>query len=337
MSTKLLAVFLLSGMVSKISAMENTRPPHPLNSLTLATRVIEKTLSNSHYKVIGSCQWQVDKFPPHTEPGLSVEQFLPDLIVTVSNNPDENPWIEARMAFENKPTLSMYQAIFMKVLGFPLGFGSGSGQLLSQHLNEERTRIVHVIGSPAGLYRFPKVSHKPETHFGKLYYSSLADAVSDRTESGEILYMATHSNLLIGHEIGTSYHSWGHEIPRLMRVTQPSRFRASVVAAMHAADIVTNKHGLHVAQATTNRCGKNCVVSNVVFDPERKKVIWQEVYPHNRNIRPGDPDDFGVSDEEAGNGNYVFVLWRKYRGCISQHGKLIPFLSFPKVGKPEKR
>lgn len=194
---------------------------------------------------------------------------------------------------------------------------------------------MHVVGSPESLYRLPKVTHKPETSFGKLYYSSLADAVSDRTEAGEIAYMATHPALLMSGFIGTMTNHWGYEIPRLMRVTQPSRFRASVVAAMHAADIVTNKPSAHVALWTTNTCGRNCIVANVIYDPKHDRVIWQEVYPNNRNINPGDAQDFGVLDDDKGRGNYVFVIWRKYKGCIKQTGRLT--WSTPHVGKPEKR
>ena len=147
--------------------------------------------------------------------------------------------------------------------------------------------------------------------------------------------MATHPHLLIGHEIGSFTQHWGQEIPRLMRVTQPSRFRASVVAAMHAADIVTNQQALHVAIPTRNACGPNCVVANVIYDPKHERVLWQEVYPNNRMIEPGDPSDFGVTDDEKGHGNYVFVIWRKYRGCVKQEGRLVH--GFPNVGKPQKR
>jgi integrating conjugative element protein (TIGR03756 family) len=205
------------------------------------------------------------------------------------------------------------------------------------HTDDERTRVVDVIGSPSGLYRIPYLTHRPETHFGVPYYLSEADAVSDRTEIAEISYMVTHPQLLFNHDIGGQGHVWGHEIPRLMRVTHPSRFRTSVVAALHAADIVTNKNSLHVTQSTSNSCGPNCVVSNVIFDPKQERVIWQEVYPKNRNLNFNDSNDTGIEDEKSGNGNYVFVVWRKYRGCIQHKGKFIPSLSFPKVGQPQKR
>lgn len=330
------SVLLMMGIVlSYLShAMESTKPIKPITTAGIALRVLKKLTTNSHVKVIGGCVWMTKKFPPILEPGPALSQFLPDLIITVSNNPGENPWVEANGLYENKATQSIYQKAFEAAMHIPLGFGDGSGQLVSQHINDERTRVVSVIGSPGNVYRMSGVTHKAETSFLKLYYASLADAVNDRTEAGEIAYMATHPQLLIGHDIGTFTHSWGQEVPRLMQVTQSSRFRASVVAAMHAADIVTNT-GAHVKISTTNSCGPNCVVANAVYDPQHQKVIWQEVYPKNRNINPGDPNDFGEADDMAGNGNYVFVLWRNYKGCVKQKGRLVK--GTPNVGQPQKR
>lgn len=324
-------------MTKPLLAKESTSPPHPVSSFTIANRVLQKLFHNSHYKIIGSCAWTVGHLPPKIVFTPEVEQFLPDLVITVSHQPEENPWLEARALYENSAARTLYQKTYKSATGFNLGFGNDAGQNTTLHGNDERTRVVDVIGSPAGFYRFPYVSHRSETGFGVPYYLSEADAVMDRTEAAEVVYMASHPQLLINHDIGTFTHIWGSEIPRLMRVTQPYNFRASVVAAMHAVDIVTNKNSLHVTKSTSNRCGKNCIVANAIFDPNNTKVIWQEVYPKNRTIHPGDADDFGIEDDKAGNGNYVFVLWRKYRGCVQHHGKLVRFLTFPKVGQPQKR
>ena len=312
---------------------ESTEPPHPINTLQMSVHVIGKMLSNSHYKVIGECSWLDGKPIPKLVVTPSIEQYLPDLVVTVSNKPEENPWLEAGIIFENQASRSLYQTTYSLATGFPLGFGDDSGQTTAMHINDERTRVVDVIGSPAVFYQIPYLSHSSETQFGLPYYISEADAVMDRSQMGEIPYMAMHPQLLLNHDIGT----WGHEIPRLMRVTQPSRFRASVVTALHAVDIVTNKTGLHVTKSTNNSCGHNCVVANVIYDPKEEKAIWQEIYPKNRNITPGDANDVGVEDDKEGNGNYVFVIWRKYRGCIQHEGKLVKGLSHPHVGQPQKR
>lgn len=324
-------------MTNTAFGMESTKPPNPANTLTIASRVLKQLFSNSHYKIIGSCAWRVNTMPPKVAITPAVEQFLPDLVITVSNNPKENPWLEARALYDNKASRAMYENAYKAATGFSLGFGNGSGQINPTHLNEDRTRIVAVIGSPGVFYHLPFVSHKAETGFGVPYYLSYADAVMDRTQIAELLYMSTHPALLMNHEIGSLTHTWGPEIPRIMRVTQPYNFRASVVAALHAADIVTNHNPLHVTKSTTNSCGKNCVVANAIYDPKNSKVIWQEIYPTNRTIHPGDPNDFGIEDDKKGNGNYVFVLWRKYRGCIQHKGKLIRLLTFPHVGRPEKR
>jgi integrating conjugative element protein (TIGR03756 family) len=331
-------IFMMNcSLVMAANLPSETKPPKPITTAGITTRVLEKTIKNSHYKVIGSCTWKTRSFPPKLVVTPALEQFLPDFVVTVSNRPHENPWLEANALIDSKLVNGLHQKTYEKIMGLPLDVGEMSNQIISMHLNDERTKVVFVIGSPPGLYNLSYVSHKPETHFGVPYYSSLADAIADRTEVAEMAYEATHPHLLINHEIGSMMHTWGPEVPRLMRVTQPYNFRASVVTAMHAVDIVTNHHELHVVHATENRCGKNCVVANATYDPSEKNIIWQEVYPKHRNIRPGSPDDFGVEDDIAGHGNYVFVVWRKYRGCVHHNGELIKHLTHPKVGQPQKR
>ena len=330
-----LSILLISMIAAShlYAAIESTKPPHPINTFQMTARVLDKMLDNIHYKVIGVCTWTTGDFIPKIVTTASIEQYMPDLIVTVSNKPEENPWEEAAFLFENQTSRDLYQKTYLLATGFSLGFGDDSGQVSAMHINDERTRVVDVIGSPAAFYQIPYLSHSPETLFGLPYYLSEADAVMDRTELGEIPYMALRPHLLINHDIGT----WGHEIPRLMRVTQPSRFRASVVAAMHAADIVTNHNSPHVTKSTQNSCGKNCVVANVIYDPKEDNIIWQEIYPINRNIKPGDANDYGIKDDKDGNGNYIFVVWRRYRGCVQHEGKLHKHMSHPHVGQPQKR
>lgn len=62
-------------------------------------------------------------------------------------------------------------------------------------------------------------------------------------------------------------------------------------------------------------------MSNVIEEQNDMHEMWQEVYPSDRHVHPGRDDrkstaSLGKQDEQKGNGNYVFVLWRHYRGCI---------------------
>lgn len=334
MTKRLLSLILILIAFKGQAEIESTKPKAPLNTLGLAARIASKLGENMHLRIIGACLWLNDEVPPKLIPGPAISEFIPDLVVTVSNNPGENPIIEVNELLENNIALKGYQAVFKKAVGSPLGFGNGSTLINPSHLNQSRTRVVTVLGSPLSSVRLPDITHNPETRFPDLYYSSLMDAVMDRTEAAELAYMATHPFLLAGHEIGSSTNYWGYEVPRLMTISQPYRFRASFVAAHHAADIVTNEQSLHIAKSTTNSCGPSCVIANVVFDPKQKNIIWQEVYPENRNIVSGAFDDFGIKDDKKGNGNYVFVVWRKYKGCVKQEGQLITGIN---VGSPQKR
>lgn len=108
---------------------ENITPPNPLNSVTLSARVLERTFENSHYRIIGSCLW-MQGFPPRAEPGVAIEQFLPDLVVTVSNQTGANPWKEIALVYENKAALKGYQSTFIATVGLPFDHGDGSSQSL---------------------------------------------------------------------------------------------------------------------------------------------------------------------------------------------------------------
>ena len=116
-------------MISQPAISESTKPLKPLNTFKLSARVLKKTIKNSHYKVIGSCGWIHGHFPPKVTYTAAIEQFLPDLVVTVSNKPEENPWIEARYFYENSRARYFYQKVYKAATGFDLGFGNDSGQI----------------------------------------------------------------------------------------------------------------------------------------------------------------------------------------------------------------
>ena len=100
----------------------------------------------------------------------------------------------------------------------------------------------------------------------------------------------------------------------------------SIMAGLRAAAIVTNRNYLHVVKSTGDSCGTNCAVANV--NTSSQNTIWQEVYPYDKPIQMGEMGigsltPVGAQDNQAGNGNYVFQLWRHYRGCIHGDGSLV--------------
>ena len=110
-----------------------------------------------------------------------------------------------------------------------------------------------------------------------------------------------------------------------MSVDNNNDYKASVSLALHGADIATNQNTLHISQGTSNSCGTNCAVDSVVEENDETHEIWQEVYPHDRHVVLGESDAGSLlpldqADITAGHGNYVFVIWRHYRGCIQGTG-----------------
>ena len=307
---------------------------HADDFITIAginAKVMSKVFKNSHVKIIGTCLFIDGTLFPKPHFTTEIEQLLPDLVVSVYNRKDSNPWYEVNKLYENELARKSYKLVVDKLssalLGMNISSGEGNTSNSTRKVNakNEQTRIVDVIGSPASLLSFPFLTHRASTTPYGAYYLSQLDEFVDRTVLAETTYMAGHLWLTLHSPIGTEASLWGSEIPRIMRVNTPYRFRASVVAAMHAADIATNNNFAHTKMpaSTDNSCGKNCAVSSVTFDPTQKNIIWQEVFPKNRNVLPGKDGDSGIDDDKEGKGNYVFVIWRKYRGCIQAPGKFI--------------
>ena len=69
-------------------------------------------------------------------------------------------------------------------------------------------------------------------------------------------------------------------------------------------------------------------MANVVEETSEDNEKWQEVYPHDRHVIIGEDDvssvsSLGSDDEAAGHGNYVFIVWRHYQGCMPGAGDVI--------------
>ena len=63
-----------------------------------------------------------------------------------------------------------------------------------------------------------------------------------------------------------------------MSVNIDNDYKASVVIALHAADLVTNNNALHDS-IHQRFLRKTCAVANVIEEMNEEHAIWQEVYP----------------------------------------------------------
>ncbi|HBD9439232.1 TPA: TraU family protein [Legionella pneumophila] len=336
MRSLLIFLFMLISL-SAFSAQDEVKSDDYITSVGIVAKIIPKLYKNLHYRIIGVCVWQRGWHAPTMTP--EIEHFFPDLVVSSYQRPYSNPWLEINKIYENSTATKTQESIYKTVVGLKPSYGDSNTPGTSG-LHQKRY-LVDVVGSPYNLLRIPFALLRPETRPLKPYYLALWDLAVSRLQVVEIALSLRHlpnaSQFVSGFPIGSALSIWGYEMPRHFITHTTSKFRAAMVAAMQGADLVTNVNSGHIVASTTNSCGKNCVVSNVTFDPNGKNVLWQEVFPNNRMITPGleGHEHEETQDDIKGNGNYVFVVWRKYRGCVQDRGKLI--YKTKAVGYPQKR
>ncbi len=323
-----LGVLLISAFTTN---MATTKPPGTISTLGIAWDSARHVFDYSHFSVIGTCVW-LDHGAfgiPYLAFTLELDEYLPDMVVTSFNEKGDDPWDAARISLD-KLSYAAGNMASKSITGYSLGNGQTSENNDShEQANSLITKYVDVVGTPYPLKYFPFLSLRLDTIGFFPYYSSAMD-VPGRLGLAQALRLPENMNLF-AYIIGQGFtNKWGYEFPRSMTSNTTNDYEASIMAALRAADIVTNKNTLHIVKSTQDSCGTNCAVANIIEEPNDKNEIWEEVYPNDRPIQLGQdassipPGHYlGEADEKAGNGNYVFLVWRHYRGCIQHSGQFL--------------
>ncbi len=312
--------------LSLCSGMAKAQSKSQVTSVQILSKIVPHYFEDLHYKPIGVCQW-LDTTPtgPVVSTTLEVDHFLPDLVVTVFNNEGDDPWLEANTTIDQVSEKTASSAL-EAVSGFSLGNGDTHSIQNSHQSNAIKTKTVDVVGAPSDFLQTGMATISPNTSPYMPYYQSDLDVPG---RLGVDSFVRTESFEPFGHSVGSGFHDqWASEFPREMEVDNNNDYKASVVMALRAADLVTNRNTGHIIRGTSDNCGTNCAVSGVVEEQSDTNEIFEEVWPNYRHIKLGQSDStsinpIGQADFKAGEGNYVFVVWRHYRGCIRGPGQLI--------------
>lgn len=298
-------------------------PPSTTTGLNIVTDAANDYMTYANVNIIGICLWESwSWFGPSFEVTLEMDEYQPDLVVSVFDQPGDDPWAEASTFMDPVAHAGGSTAV-SATYGDQLNYGANNSM---PQVNDQgmKTYVVDVVGSPFDYLQLPWMLQS-DTKGYMPYYSSDLDAASDRMGLAEALQLNTYNPF--GYYIGPSmFANWGYLYPRVMTLNQPNNYEGSIMAGLHGAAIVTNSNYLHVVQSTADSCGTNCAVANV--NTSSSNTIWEEVYPYDKQIEMGDMGigsltPVGTQDNQAGGGNYVFQLWRHYRGCIQGDGSLI--------------
>jgi len=302
----------------------------PVSTAKIIEKTTEAAIKNPfgnyiHYKVIGVCFWFEWKHcRPHISQTWKVDHFLPDAVISVYNGHKHNPWDYANNIVD--PIAYKVGALQTKSRAhLSPSFGISSADAKNNAM--KKFKEVDIIGNPALFFVFRSLHFafisSASTSF-KPYYSSLADAYLWHDPS---LENKLHPQYLIPGVRCESY--WGNIFPRIGFLDQLGGFKASAVLALRAADIATNSKQAHVyVPLHSGSCGCECQIWPS-HENDFNDVKFQEIYPTATTTAK---KTFGVmeaitdanqSDEVKGNGNYVFVMWRHYKGCIQHSGRFL--------------
>ncbi len=309
----------------------------PVGTVTITERVISAALENPfgnfmNYRVEGLRFWlKKGWFGPYVVTTLKVNEFLPDAVVSVYNGYGQDPWDYANTTLD--PIQHQIGDTQEKsATGFATSYGTSSVSLHNDM--SEKFKEVDIIGDPALLTffdRIPYASISSEAIALKPYYSSLSDAYLWRNPMLDNTLYPQY--LLPGSRIeGSLIDPWGKIFPRIGTINQPGDYKAAAVLALRAADITTQPSQSHVyLSLTSGSCGHDCRVWPS-HENDFTNVKYQEIYPVASTHAQ---DEFGKMDIAKGlgpygqdqyalsHGNYIWVMWRHYEGCIQTSGTFL--------------
>lgn len=308
----------------------------PINTATITEKVVTAALQNPfgnylNYRIEGLCFWlHYSMGVPYVTTTLRVNEFLPDAIVSVFDHEGTNPWLYANTVIDpasKKVGDATSNSIDGMAPSATTYSGDGNGGSMEQF------KEVDVIGDPALPVFFSRLSFAmipTEAVPFEPYYVSLADSYLWRDPMMEDV--AHPEDLLPDVRTeGSALDQWGPIYPREGYINQLGDYKAAAVIALRGADIATNSNQGHVYHSLhSGSCGSHCRVWPS-HENDFADVKYQELYPKSTTTAK---KVFGINDALSvgtygqdqlakGKGNYVWVMWRHYAGCIQGGGRFI--------------
>jgi len=304
-----------------------------LSMLTITTDVMRATFNDPtgnflNYHVIGTCGWWNSGIPPYMSITLKVNEFVPSAVVSVYNKLGSNPFSIVNKLYD--PLLSKAGETTARTMsGHKISTSRYSGSNAGSSM--QMFKQVDIIGDPAlvffqNYFFLPLIP--PMTQPMHPYYSSLLDTYMWHTP---YLDDVTHPQGLIPgvDDEGSLIDEWGGMYPRIGYITQPIDYKGSAVLALRALNITNSDVPEHIywpMHTGGGACGPDCKVWPFEQN-DFSNIKFQELYPietdsanksfgtdHLANLK------YGYSQLKAGGGNYVWVMWQHYRGCINDPG-----------------
>lgn len=298
-----------------------------INTVDVVKDTVMGFSKNANYKVVGLCFWVKYTWKgPRFLTTLKVDYYSPDAVVSVYNHNGANPWWYANEIID-KAAYKAAQAQVKSV--YHTNMDDSSESVSSTHDNNDKFKEVDVIGNP-GIKIFDSlgVFIGSRSKIFMPYYQSMLDAIAWRSPLTEEFYPASYVPGM--REVGSfPLNVWGNIYPRNGFINQPTASKAAAAIAMRAIDIATHFNQPHIYHNLYyGSCGHHCQIYETKEND--KNTQFQMIYPKSEsNAEVFGSNDLGQmspwrSDaEQKGDGNYAWIMWRRYYGCIQSNAHFI--------------
>lgn len=314
----LLIAALISGLFLKAEAF---------NTVAITAETLKAFPRCVHYQIKGFCVWVSPIIGVNTTP--YIEDYSPDLVVSVFNKAGDNPWTEINATLDQAGRIA--QKTEIKAV---TDFNAGSGQqsFLNEHEQALFFKEADVIGNPA-LAVLPKLGLLPSTAVPlKPYFQSMLDSVLWRGLTAAALPEEAATFVTdVKYYVGKFPINWGSLYPHQGSLVGMNDATVAEVIALRAAHLITlpfaERFG-HIAQTLSIQCGEACTASSI--EPNQNDTQFQRLVPaaqsscHVLGSSLNETD--GLSAQT--NGAYLWIVWRKYEGCMDGEGQLVDKVIF---------
>ncbi len=297
----------------------------PAFSSTNSAEIIAGTMAGLpaclHYEIKGACFWLNATGSIITTP--YVQHYLPDAVVSVFNEPGDNPWLEMNVTLDTVAAEAQVGLISVVTGGMIAGGGQHSfHQPMEQHVFFKE---ADVIGNPA-IATLPTTPVLLSSAAIPLqpYFQSMLDSVLWRGFPPlAIPEQAMAYGEDITHTVGKGTTVWAGAYPFEGKVITGNDAKAAAVIAQRASQLLTasNSWG-HLHQPLPTVCGTECTAA--VIKENNNQTQFQLIYPTlETSCRVfGQSSNYGEHVTTPAQGAYVWVLWRQYQGCIPAPGSI---------------
>ncbi len=233
----------------------------PAFSSTNSAEIIAETMAGLpaclHYEIKGSCFWLNATGSIITTP--YVQHYLPDAVVSVFNEPHDNPWLEMNVTLDTAAAEAQVGLISVVTGGMIAGGGQHSfHQPMEQHVFFKE---ADVIGNPA-IATLPTTPMLLPAAAIPLqpYFQSMLDSVLWRGFPPlAIPEQAMAYGEDITHTVGKGATVWGGAYPFEGKVITGNDAKAAAVIAQRASQLLTASNAWgHLHQPLPTVCGTEC-------------------------------------------------------------------------------